>query len=194
MPTRTVLLPNHDPSCRSGTDQLPSVPRWTIFALPGYSYVPGLWSRPTIHQANMPWMADEQNTANFYPEHWQLCTAYLAGIDLFNAGYYWESHEAWEFVWNHSGRTTCAARFVQGLIKFAACGVKAREGILEGVRRHARRSAELWNICEFAHNAGGLELEELREASQWLLQNAEATVACDPVPVLAALPLRLWPR
>ncbi|MDA0658046.1 MAG: DUF309 domain-containing protein [Planctomycetota bacterium] len=194
MPSRTVLLPVDSTSRQPDTNQRLVVPRWTDFGLPSYSYVPGLWPRPANHGTCTPWIAGTPNTTTFDPENWQACTAYLAGIDLFNAGYYWEAHEAWELVWIQAGRTTCAARFIQGLIKLAACGVKAREGVVEGVRRHARRSAELWDICKFAPAAGGLELEELRQASQWLLQNAEATVACDPVPVLAALPLRLWPR
>jgi hypothetical protein len=69
--------------------------------------------------------------------HW------LHAIDLFNAGYYWEAHEAWESLWHVLGRTTPEARLVQGLIRLAAACVKIREGSPEGVKRHTLRAREL---------------------------------------------------
>lgn len=69
--------------------------------------------------------------------HW------LHAIDLFNGGYYWEAHEAWEGFWHALGRTTPEARFVQGLIRLAAACVKIREGRPAGVGRHALRAKEL---------------------------------------------------
>lgn len=68
---------------------------------------------------------------------------FLWGVDLFNHGYYWEAHEAWEAVWNAAGRRGPIAEFIQGLIKLAAAGVKAREGRAAGVRRHTARAGEL---------------------------------------------------
>jgi hypothetical protein len=68
---------------------------------------------------------------------------WLHALDLFNGGYYWESHEAWEHFWNQLGRTTPEARFVQGLIHLAAACVKIREGKPEGVTRHTMRAREL---------------------------------------------------
>ena len=69
--------------------------------------------------------------------------SWLHAIDLFNAGYYWEAHEAWEGFWHVLGRTTPEARLVQGLIRLAAACVKIREGVPEGVKRHALRAREL---------------------------------------------------
>lgn len=62
---------------------------------------------------------------------------------LFEAGYYWEAHEAWESLWHAAGRTGPVADCLKGLIKWAAAGVKVREGRPEGVRRHCLRAAEL---------------------------------------------------
>lgn len=45
---------------------------------------------------------------------------YLRGIDLFNHGFYWESHEAWEAVWISAGRRGSVADFLKALIKVAA--------------------------------------------------------------------------
>ncbi len=64
-------------------------------------------------------------------------------LDLFNGGFYWEAHEAWESFWHALGRTSPAAQFVQGLIHLAAAAVKVREGKPAGVGRHTRRGREL---------------------------------------------------
>ncbi|MFM8893698.1 MAG: DUF309 domain-containing protein, partial [Planctomycetia bacterium] len=72
---------------------------------------------------------------------------WLYAVELFNAGYYWEAHEAWEHFWHALGRTTPEARFVQGLIHLAAACVKIREGKPDGVTRHATRARELLGGC-----------------------------------------------
>ena len=64
-------------------------------------------------------------------------------LDLFNGGWYWEAHEAWESIWHALGRTTPEARFIQGLIHLAAAAVKIREGKPAGVSRHTQRAREL---------------------------------------------------
>jgi hypothetical protein len=69
---------------------------------------------------------------------------FLWGVDLFNAGCYWEAHEIWESLWHAAGRTGPAADFLKGLIKLAAAGVKLREGRPAGLRRHAERARELF--------------------------------------------------
>jgi hypothetical protein len=68
---------------------------------------------------------------------------WLYALDLFNGGWYWESHEAWEGFWNALGRTTSEARFVQGLMHLAAAAVKILEGKPAGVARHTQRAREL---------------------------------------------------
>lgn len=67
---------------------------------------------------------------------------WLHAIDLFNAGFYWEAHEAWERFWNDLGRATPEARFIQGLIHLAAAAVKLREGKPAGVASHTQRAWE----------------------------------------------------
>jgi uncharacterized protein len=68
-------------------------------------------------------------------------------VALFNEGFYWEAHEAWELFWNALGRTTPDARAVQGLIHLAAAGVKIREGRPAGVARHVQRARELLAVA-----------------------------------------------
>lgn len=77
-------------------------------------------------------------------ESWHLNRNYLLGLDYFNLGFYWESHEEWERLWRVSGADTTVGRFLKGLIKLAAAGVKVRERSIHGVRRHAASAGELF--------------------------------------------------
>jgi hypothetical protein len=112
--------------------------------LPPYSYVPGLFPHPLTDLAGHSHGSVRTHPAAPDPDHWQGCEPYQFGIDLFNHGYYWEAHEAWEGLWHACHRTGLTATFLKGLIKLAAAGVKAREGRNEGVQSHGRRAAELF--------------------------------------------------
>lgn len=82
---------------------------------------------------------------------------WLYALDLFNEGFYWEAHEAWESFWHALGRTTPEAQFVQGLIHLTAACVKVREGKPVGVQRHAQRARELLEVGLMVDQvAGGL--------------------------------------
>jgi hypothetical protein len=111
---------------------------------PAYAYVPGRWPHPTGDPAGHSYGVEPAVPAKVEPERWQECRPYLYGFDLFNGGYYWESHVAWESLWLACGRKGVVADFLKGLIKLAAAGVKALEGKHEGMRSHAGRAAELW--------------------------------------------------
>lgn len=83
---------------------------------------------------------------------------WLHALDLFNEGFYWESHEAWESFWHALGRTTPEALFAQGLIHLAAACVKVREGKPNGVARHTQRARELLGEVAAAPVGGALGL------------------------------------
>ncbi len=108
---------------------------------PAYSYVPGLWPHPHSHPLGhrfgppfpTPQLDDFANDPTF-----------RLGIELFNAGYYWEAHEAWEHLWHAAGRGGWLADLFKALIQLAVAGVKVREGREDGVRGHARRAAEMF--------------------------------------------------
>ena len=64
------------------------------------------------------------------------------GIALFNAGRFWEAHEAWEAVWKAAKEVDPdLAAFSQGLIWCAAAWVKRRAGEPKGAALHAERVA-----------------------------------------------------
>lgn len=146
--------------------------------LPPYSYVPG---HELPHPVNDPrgHLSNAQDSAHEPP----ICPSQLAtvptnpasrrqataaliaensqwlhALDLFNAGFYWEAHEAWESFWNAFGRTTPEAQFVQGLIHLAAACVKIREGKPQGVSRHTKRARELLGELGAADPGGTLNL------------------------------------
>ena len=130
---------SHGPSYKLGTRRLvPDEP------FPPYSYVTGRFPHPTRDLAGHSFGVVPVPCPAPDLKLWHDCHPYLFGLDLFNYGYYWEAHEVWEGVWHSCGRTGSAGDFIKGLIKLAAAGVKAREGRIEGVRRHGRRAAELF--------------------------------------------------
>ncbi len=105
------------------------MPRYTPDRpLPAHTHVPGQSPRPAESEL-------EASTSQ---------QSFLWGVDLFNAGCYWEAHEVWEALWHAAGRTGPAADFLKGLIKLAAAGVKLREGRPTGLHRHAERARELF--------------------------------------------------
>jgi predicted metal-dependent hydrolase len=67
--------------------------------------------------------------------------AFLWGLDLFNHGYFWEAHEAWEGLWQVADRDGPLRMLFKGLILLAAAGVKIRERKNAAAQRHARRAA-----------------------------------------------------
>ena len=110
---------------------------------PPYTYVPGRHPHPISNPAGHGMGAVANESVDIAADTWADCIPYLRGLDLFNHGYYWESHEAWESIWLAAGRAGRNADFLKSLIKLAAALVKAREGRVEGVRRHALRAAQL---------------------------------------------------
>lgn len=120
------------------TRLVPSLP------LPPYGFVPGQSPHPLSHPLGHSFGQERLLPPPIDPSHWQKSEAYLYAIDLFNAGFYWECHEALEGLWIVHGRRGIVADYLKGLIHFAAAGVKHLEGVPRGVTGHNRRAAELW--------------------------------------------------
>lgn len=140
-------------------------PRYTDQPLPPYAHTPGVTPHPRSDPRGHSFGLEEPATPPLDPDDWRASDAYLEGIDLFNHGYFWEAHEAWERLWIAAGRRGEVAAFLQGLIKLAAAGVKHREGRLDGVRRHARRAAALFASLD-AETYAGLDLGGLLKTAE----------------------------
>jgi hypothetical protein len=152
--------------------------RLTDTPLPPYTYVPGRTPHPVSDPAGHSFGRVPEPVSPFDPADWQTCHPYLYGIDLFNHGYYWEAHEAWESLWHAAGRTGPVADFLKGLIKLAAAGVKAAEGNGVGAKGHMQRAAELFRECEsLGERVMGLDCTELTRVAASGVSEVQLTPA-----------------
>ncbi len=137
--------------------------------LPDYTYVPGTETPHPIRDPRGHSHGKKGRTAKpLMAERWADNRTYLLAIDYFNLGYYWEAHEEWERLWRASGPDNTVGRFLKGLVKLSAAGIKVRERSIHGVRRHAASAGEVF--ADVAAEAGsdrycGLEFTTLQFAA-----------------------------
>ncbi len=124
------------------TSQLPRLAPDRPFPL--YAYVPGRTPHPTRDPDGHSYGTEFEIPEPPDPEEWRVCRDYLYGIDLFNHGFYWEAHEAWEELWVACGRRGLTATYLQALINLAATGFKARLGSARGMRANAGTAVRLF--------------------------------------------------
>ena len=173
------------------------VSRLTEHPLPPYSYVPRMHPHPVSDPVGHSYgIAGDTIDPT---DELAIRSGHDWAIDLFNYGYYWESHEAWESIWHAFGGTGRQANFVKGLIKLAAAGVKAREGRAVGVKRHVGRAIEI--VDESANaDAGrsdscmGLSYAWLRAQVQLIFDQPEAFVEDSHCDVMSVFPFALVPE
>jgi len=83
------------------------------------------------------------------------------GAELFDAGRFFEAHEAFEAHWRNCPRGTNASNLLQGLVQCAAAALKLQRGELRGARSLADKGTRLVESAasEFESHAGlpGLE-------------------------------------
>ncbi len=108
---------------------------------PSYAYLPGRYPHPVrdpgghshghvaalVHQGSL---IDSEE--------------FLWGCDLFNHGFYWEAHEAWEGLWQLAEGDL--RLFFKGMILLCAAGVKVREGKSVPALRHATRASVVFRL------------------------------------------------
>ncbi|MEO6809260.1 MAG: DUF309 domain-containing protein, partial [Isosphaeraceae bacterium] len=71
------------------------------FEFPAYSYVPrGPWPHPTSSPQGHSAGRGHLRLEPIEDDDWAASEDYGLGVALFNAGYYWEAHEAWEGLWH----------------------------------------------------------------------------------------------
>ena len=125
-----------------------SRPRWLPQkSLPPYAYLPGKNPHPvrdlaghSYHVEPIPVSAEGSLGSD----------AFLWGLDLFNHGYYWEAHEAWEGLWRVADRDGPPRILFKGLILLSAAGVKIREHKNAAAARHAMRAAAMLRLHRVA--------------------------------------------
>lgn len=162
--------------------------------LPSYAHVPGLTPHPKTSPQGHMHGVPEPEPPPMDPDDPGGSEAYLYGVDLFNLGYYWESHVWWEGLWHAHGRQGPVADLLKGLIRYAAAGVKAKAGRAEGVRDHAFAAAGLFDaVAEAGPRMAGLDLATVAAHARLVVREA-ATLAESSRPEGPALPEPLLPR
>ena len=156
-------------------------------ALPAYAYVPGRNPRPVATPA--PSYSPE--------ERWTDNAEYLWGVDLYNASYFWEAHEAWEGLWRAAaGRDEAQRRFLQGLIQCAAACLKAAAGDAPACRRLAVRALARLDEVHGEHGSGfvmGLDVGRFAADFRRFVDASPLAIADRPRLHLAAAPASARP-
>jgi hypothetical protein len=99
--------------------------------LPAVAFVPG--RAGSIRPAPR---ARDIESAPVPPERWRENEAWLHGVDLWNHGFLWEAHEAWERTWR-APFDARQAEFMRGMIQCAAAALKTAIG-------KTRNAGRLW--------------------------------------------------
>lgn len=136
-------------------------------AFPPYAFLPGRDPHPNRSPEGHSYTTEEETPPPYLEaEDWRTNEGFLFGVDLYNYGYLWEAHEAWEGVWIVSKHDDSQRETLQGLIQCSAAALKLR---LEEPRGFAKLSsaglARLDGVCaEEALPYLGLELRAFVEA------------------------------
>lgn len=164
-------------------------PRWLPERdFPSYAYLPGRQPHPVRDPAGHSYQTEPMPVA---ADASLGSDTFLWGIDLFNHGYYWEAHEAWEGLWQVADRGTPRRMLFKGLILLSAAGVKIREGKHAAAMRHAGRAAGLFHrLMNTTHDtfesALGLSPATLADRAESAAKNPAAlpaTALGQPQPV-----------
>lgn len=166
--------------------------------LPPHAFVPGgPWPHPTGSPRGHMAGRSHAPVAPIVAGDWARSPSFRRGIALFNAGYYWEAHEAWEGLWHAHGRQGPTADLIKGLIKLAAAGVKVRQGQRHGVVTHARRAAALFASVRDRVGRGrghiGLDLDAWIDRAEGIVNEPPDDRGPPGVPVFIVFPFRIEP-
>ncbi len=93
-------------------------------AFPPYPFLPGRDPHPTNDPRGHSYGVSESKPPYRPPQRWRENDEYLFGVDLYNHGFLWEAHEAWESVWHPTKHDAVQAELLQGLIQCAAASLK----------------------------------------------------------------------
>lgn len=131
--------------------------------LPPYRFVPGLQPHPTRHPSGHSYVPAGKPLHHpaWDAADWRQLDDWLAGVDRFNAFYFWEAHESWESLWaSATPRDGAPARTLQGLIQITAALLKIHLGTLAGAASLSREGVE--KLAESAADSPSLLGLDLR--------------------------------
>lgn len=117
----------------------PTWPRYSTCFFPSYRFVPGKSPHPRRDPHGHSYGLPGPRPHAFPPETWAESEDYRYGIDLYNFGFWWESHEVFEGLWHAVGHKTEQGNFFQALIQVAAANLKQFLSAANAAETLARR-------------------------------------------------------
>jgi hypothetical protein len=108
------------------------------------------------------------------PGGWASAKEHRAAIDLFNRGFFWEAHEAWEALWHVGPHDAPERHALQGLIQAAAGLLKRGTGQMQPGETLARAAAKRIEAATHRGGSGILALDLLPWLQAFETHMAEA--------------------
>jgi uncharacterized protein len=159
---------------------------------PPYAFLPGRDPHPTGDPRGHSYGTTESRPPYCPSESWASNEVYLFGVDLYNHGYLWEAHEAWEGLWHSSKRDPTQAEFLQGLIQCTAAALKVRMAQPRGLERLAELgTARCERVAQVAGDRYmGLDVPEFVHQFRAFAASRPANAEARPLLVIGPSPAR----
>jgi len=100
------------------------ITRYSKRLLPKYRYLPFRNLHPFLDRGGHSYGEKLTPPDSFTTENWSESKEYRYCIDLFNHGFWWETHERLKSLSIAAGRETETGQFIQGLIQISAALLK----------------------------------------------------------------------
>ena len=137
-------------------------PRYTQRPFPPYRFLPGRSPHPRNNPQGHSYGQPDPRPLKVPPERWHEAQDYLYAIDLFNHGFWWESHEVFEALWHAAGHQTIEGRFYRALIQFAAANLKQSVGESGSAQRLLQHGLD--RLAAFPQHYMGIDVAGLTES------------------------------
>lgn len=128
---------------------------------PPYAFLPGQDPHPSRDPRGHSFGREEEACGYFEAEIWRENADYLYGVDLYNHGFLWEAHEAWEGIWHVAKIDPPQANFLQGLIQCGAACLKIRMQQPRGLESLSKLGCEKINAVVRGQGSPYMGLEAL---------------------------------
>jgi hypothetical protein len=171
-----------------------SAPRYApSLQLPPYAFVPGKDPHPRSHPLGHSFGRPDPEPIFIPSSEWRRNEAWLQGVDLFNMGYFWEAHEAWEFPWHAAkNHEPDQALLLQALIQLTAAALKVPMNQALGLQRLTETgTAKLRELASRHEVFMGLPIADFAEAfATYARQAIAASLTIDRPPPQVLLRLQ----
>ncbi len=137
---------------------------------PEYAFIPGQQIHPN-KVGGHSYGKEEPKCVLINEELPEVNEDFAFALDLYHAGYLWESHVYLEALWNAHERRGNVADFMKALIKYAAAGVKFQLGQEGAARGHLERALELIDLLP--KNFLGFDLERISLETREIVEQRE---------------------